>query len=259
MMKKGIMCVMIAVMATVFAGSAYAANLEGLYIAPKFIYSSATMGDIKADIDGWPYKFKDNDGAAGGSLAVGYDFSKCYQVPFRAEIEFSMSADMKSSHKDTLSEPFEWQENLQRKYDIQTLFLNVYYDINTNTAFTPYIGAGVGLAFLNTKFHASETTRSLLSSTETYESHGAVSSGSKTTVNMAFNVGAGVSYALTQHLSLDAGYRFMYLGRTGNAKLSGSLTESYNGDYAGTFPLTGRVDSQNIYMHQFSIGVRYTW
>ena len=64
--------------------------------------------------------------------------------------------------------------------------LNAYYDIDTGTKFTPYVGAGIGMARLKAKID-DETDFSK----------------SKTT--FAWQVGAGISYAMTENVSLDAG------------------------------------------------------
>jgi outer membrane protein OmpA-like peptidoglycan-associated protein len=74
---------------------------------------------------------------------------------------------------------------------------NGFYDLNTGTPFTPYIGGGIGVGF----FHASLTGN-------TPAGHAITAySGSDTT--FAYQGIAGVSYALSPNLSLTADYRYL--------------------------------------------------
>ncbi len=68
---------------------------------------------------------------------------------------------------------------------------NVWLDWKNNSAFTPYIGGGLGVAFVN----FDQTTAG---------NHGYA--GSDTV--LAYQLGAGVNFALSDQLSLDVGYRY---------------------------------------------------
>ena len=73
-----------------------------------------------------------------------------------------------------------------------------------------------------------------------------VSIGSKSRTNFAWHIGAGVGVALTDSITLDAGYRFVSLGKAE----TGTYTNPYNG-------VTARGESKNVYLHQLYIGARY--
>lgn len=68
----------------------------------------------------------------------------------RMEIEYSYNSKTKASES-----AFEPSLGLgvsdKVEMGIQTAFINAYYDFETGTMFTPYIGGGVGLAFIDAK------------------------------------------------------------------------------------------------------------
>ncbi len=84
----------------------------------------------------------------GGGAFIGYDFYPVYQVPVRAEIEYAIRTNSMTSWDDK----FGTGADLQGEWGLQTLFLNAYWDFHNSTNFTPYIGAGVGMAFINSKY-----------------------------------------------------------------------------------------------------------
>ena len=86
--------------------------------------------------------------------------------------------------------------------DALTLMSNVYYDVNTGTAWTPYIGAGIGAADLIA---------------DKVRSNGYTISDDNDWV-FAYQGIAGVSYALNEKVSLNADYRYL---RTTEANFSG--------------------------------------
>ena len=40
------------------------------------------------------------------------------------------------------------------EWGVQTLFANAYWDFHNSTAFTPYLGGGLGMGFIKTKYTA---------------------------------------------------------------------------------------------------------
>ena len=129
--------------------------------------------------------------------------------------------------------------------DIQTLFFNAYWDFKNDSPVTPYVGAGLGIAFVDSK--ASGSTD--------YTIGGADFSGSSSTnyklnTNFAWNVGAGVAWELNELLALDLGYKFASLGKTK------SRESSYEG-LAETVSYKSKVT--DLYMHQVMLGLRFTF
>ncbi len=236
-----------------------AAKQSGVYVAPKFVYGYTVMDKLKAGMDvnvpnqGGSIAVgstsdSDNDDVFGGALAVGYDFSKRFDVPLRAELEYSILSQAKSgvTEEVKMSGPNALL-SLDQELDIQTLFANVYYDINTGTRITPYVGAGIGMAFID--------AQSDLSVTPTWGSGASldVDSGTKSNTNFAWNVGAGAGVALTDNLSVDLGYRFAYLGE---AK-SDTITLTDTPAAGASVDISSKTE--NLYMHQVLLGLRYTF
>lgn len=110
-----------------------------------------------------------------------------------------------------------------------TGLVNAYYDIGKFSGFTPYVGAGIGVAYLRTGDHITASS-------------GVMSTGGSK-VNFAWAVAAGVAYDITDQLKLDAGYRLVSLGDA----QGGWDTES-----PPTRPLY-----RNLFEHQFRLGLRY--
>ena len=65
---------------------------------------------------------------------------------------------------------------------------NLWYDFSNASAFTPYVGGGLGAALSTVQV-----------------STGPVSS---TSTNFAFQLGVGAKYALSENIDVDIGYRF---------------------------------------------------
>ena len=192
----------------VFPVKAIAADGQlGIYVVPKIIYGLTYMKDVKyQEVTTYAGPRSSNLGSHwestfGGSLAAGYDFSKKLNVPVRAELEYAAFSKAEAEVEK------EWWGGVtfRQSNNIQTLFANVYYDINTGTKFIPYVGAGIGVGFIRTK-----------NSVEFYEGSDWYSSGdigSKTVTNFAWNIGLGLGYEITKNVALDVGYRFADLGK----------------------------------------------
>lgn len=67
---------------------------------------------------------------------------------------------------------------------------NLWYDFKSDSAFTPYIGGGLGLGLPNQDFTANSGVKS------------------DTPLEFAFQLGVGAKYALSDKIDLDIGYRF---------------------------------------------------
>ncbi|MCL2763616.1 MAG: porin family protein, partial [Treponema sp.] len=228
MMKsmKSIMGLMAVAGMLMFPVKAIAADGQlGIYVAPKVIYGLTYMKDFKYrqsnnDNDNVGNKW---DSAFGGSLAAGYDFSKKLNIPLRGELEYTVFTKAEAEGE-------KWGSRYEQSNNIQTLFANVYYDINTGTKFTPYVGAGMGAGFIRTKGYGDWGWATF-------------DTGSKTVTNFAWNVGLGLGYQITNNVTLDVGYRFADLGK---------VQTNWNTDYA--YPC--RMEIKRIYQHQFSMGAR---
>jgi opacity protein-like surface antigen len=117
---------------------------------------------------------------------------------------------------------------IEAQWNLQTLFFNAYLDFHNDTAFTPYIGAGIGMGFVNSSYDA-----------KGYVNGQEIASGSDSKRNtvLAWNAGLGCSYAFNENVSADLAYRFVGL----------SYYEPVDG--LGMSP----------YANEFSLGMRFTF
>lgn len=218
---------------------ASAAGQTGVYVAPKIGYSFVQMNSMKLVaggtlVNGSAGMGSKDDDAFGGGLAIGYDFYKKFQVPVRTEVEYTAFSQVegKKSYDGFVA---------KQKLQPQILFVNAYYDFHNSTAFTPYAGAGLGMAIIDDKGHAA------------YDDAGGRDSGStksKNSTNFAWNVGVGVVYDITDYFSLDLNYRFAGLG---SAKTkTAEFTDGYDS-------LTVHGKTNDIFMHQVMLGLRFSF
>ena len=102
----------------------------------------------------------------------------------RGELELNNSRDIKRNYFD------EYGVNHFRLYK-HSVMANAYFDYLTCTPWTPYVGAGIGSAYL--KADDGEQAKSVY--------------------NLAWQVMAGLTYDINSNWTLDAGYRYADLGR----------------------------------------------
>ena len=100
----------------------------------------------------------------------------------RGELELNNSRDIKRNYLST-SDHFRLYKH--------SVMANAYFDYLTCTPWTPYVGAGIGSAYL--KADGGEEAKSVY--------------------NLAWQVMAGLTYDINSHWTLDAGYRYADLGR----------------------------------------------
>lgn len=128
----------------------------------------------------------------------------------RGELELNNSRDIKRNYIGGLDH--------FRLYK-HSVMANAYFDYLTCTPWTPYVGAGIGSAYLKADN----------------------GSHAKSVYNLAWQVMAGLTYDINSHWTLDAGYRYADLGRI--RKNSGE----------------GHVAKLTARDHEILLGVRYTF
>lgn len=173
-----------------------AAEGTGMYLAPKFLMSIQDTGKMErsyglagSGLDEY------SQFTLGGALALGYDFWPQQMLPLRAEIEFAMRGNSEKSWSDG----GRFVNNIKGTWNNSTLFANLFWDFHNDSALTPYIGAGAGLAFNYTGYDFNGNNGSRFSVDDRF-------------TNFAWNVGAGVAYNFNENIAIDASYRFVGLG-----------------------------------------------
>lgn len=216
-MKRTILALAL-LMALVLPGMAKAEG-TGMYLAPKFLMTIQETGTIERSGMGGVDEY--SQFTLGGALAAGYDFWPQYLVPLRVELEYALRGNSEKSWNYGRGMDF------KGAWNASTLFLNLYYDFRNSTAFTPYVGAGLGMAFNYANY--------------TFSSPGYHGNFDEHSTNFAWNVGAGVAYDITDSLAVDLGYRYVNLGY-----------------YEVDLPDGAKLKNQPC-NHEFMLGLRYTF
>ncbi|MDR1361550.1 MAG: outer membrane beta-barrel protein [Rickettsiales bacterium] len=237
-MKKLILTSFVAVAA--ITGAANAAEFKP-YVSEKISFGQMDLTNAKSTAqasntaDHTNATGKDaKDTFWGSKTAVGVSFpvEKIYGS-VRAELEFGINTKAEMDIENSIATSEKYATSIKT----QTYGLNAYYDINTNSAFTPYIGAGIALAHIagNTEY-------------KSLTAPGAGTAGDIKSDNFGWNVGAGVAYAITEALSADLSYRYSNLGSVKD-ELKGY------GAFAGNnYDMEAKLSS-----HEVLLGVRYAF
>ena len=198
------------VAACLFATNANALDFQQ-YVSVKGIYSdmSNEAKSVSTGTENSTKKFKLDDEVWGAGFAYGVKTG-----PVRTELEFNLHQDAKSRIA---------ADDIDVKMKNDSVMLNAYYDINTGTKFTPYVGAGLG--FSHQKVKADDIKKS--------------------SNEFAWQLGAGVSYAATDNISVDFGYRYVD---------NGSFTVSR--EQEGKNMVKTDFESES---NEFYLGVRYAF
>lgn len=202
-MKKLLTAALAAGALAMAAAPALAFDMEGLYFTPKILYSYQ-KGDLSRG-------GSDSHSGFGLGLEAGTTLTYLGSLPLRGEVEYVYRNKAKFA---------------KSSYDFDVtahgFLANVFLDIPTGTNITPYVGGGLGLAYLKT----------------TYDGVGV--STSHNDWNFAWNLGAGAALALTDSIALDLGYRYVDLGRADSGCVSDGKP---NADYTA---------------HELSVGLRFS-
>ena len=179
-MKKTISVVAMAVMLGVTTGNSMAA--EGAYVSGNLGLAIATDSDA-TDSSGTG-TFESDKGLAFG-VAVGYDLGN---TRIEGEIAYQ------KNDLDKISIPGFGSAAIEGDTSSTALLLNGYYDFKNESALTPFISAGLGFAKVEV-------------SAITVPGVGPITTSSDDTV-FAYQIGAGVGYAVSEKISLDVKYRY---------------------------------------------------
>lgn len=132
----------------------------------------------------------DKDDFYNASLAAGYQYGNGWRT--EAEYTFNKKAEYTSG-----SSIFSTSFN-HHKTESQRLMLNVYRDYEIHQGVSVYGTAGIGIAKVKSSGWQGNPSRQY---------------GSNTDTNLAYSLGAGVSYEPIERLNFDLGYRYIDLGK----------------------------------------------
>jgi outer membrane protein OmpA-like peptidoglycan-associated protein len=157
-----------------------------------------------------------------------------YQFPwFRVEIAGALRRGYEyRASGSTRIGPLNAPLTAEATVDNWTVMANAFYDIDTGTAWRPYVGAGIGLAR-----NKISDIRSTFNAVETATEFGAAHS------ELAWAAMAGLAYEIGANLFLDLGYRYIDFGQL---ETSGNFTFG-----------AGPVTTGDLRAHEVMIGLRW--
>ncbi|WP_168157031.1 outer membrane protein [Roseibium sp. TrichSKD4] len=196
-----------------------------IYGDPTQEYSDTTLGDIRYDRESL-----DDTWMIG--VGVGYKFNKY----FRTDLTIDYEAAAEAVGYVECAHPCGSTSRDTADIDVWTVMLNGYVDLATWNKITPYVGAGIGAAYVNTSdfYSGSPTTP--------YQFD-----GSNGEWNFAWALMAGASYAVTNNFAIDAGYRYKDLGEAKTTILHNVGSKD------------SRMEYKDLTAHEFRLGARYTF
>lgn len=176
------------------ASHAIAANSdEGYYAAAKYVYSErlASNQDTSSRPSvGQFVKGKEKVRLGGASLAAGYQYGNGWRTEgeytSRQKTEFTSGSTAFPSSYNHL------------KLSTERLMLNVYRDYDLGYGMSLFGTVGVGVAKIKAGGWQGNTSRTYADSTQN---------------NLAYSLGAGISYSPLGNLSIDIGYRYLDMGK----------------------------------------------
>ena len=174
-----------------------------VYIAGKIGVSAMTASDIENTSRGVTRQFSltksesDNTVLPVG-VAIGYNLRK-HGISLRTEFEYLHRANFGFDVNPVFSNS-PGLIGLTSKIESQTLFANFFYDFMNTTAFTPFVGGGIGSA--------------INKSTTTLNNVGSPVFGTfkEIRTSFAWHIGAGMAVNVTELMLLELSYRYTDLG-----------------------------------------------
>ena len=229
----------------------------GFYLRGDIGYSIWNDPDLEFqnDVAGFssPFDGEDSDNALVIGGGIGYKFKKYLRIDLTADHRSNKDINSTIECGACVAFPTIGERTLNgdTTLDLSTFFANAYLDAGTFSGFTPYIGGGVGFAYLDygtfissnnpTAANAPGAAQAELDSANPSGLENQIFAG-ESDVAFAWNLQAGASYDLTDNLALDGSYRYVRIN---------------GGDIAQTD--VGPVTSDNLDGHEFRIGLRYTF
>lgn len=132
---------------------------------------------------------------------IGYRWANGFQVEVNSGF---YAADMKSEKINIRGRGYSAVGELDADIEQVPIMVNVLYRFFNNEPFSFYVGFGLGAVYTSVDAQASGTVR-----TAAYSARGTID-GSTTDWDFGIQALAGTSYALTDNLDVNVGYRFIH-------------------------------------------------
>ena len=125
------------------------------------------------------------------------------------------------------------------------LLANAYADLGNFKGFSPYVGAGIGAAWMEWSRYNSRVTCNSNCDSFTAPYVADIPHRTSDHWRFAYALMAGLGYDFTENLTLDLGYRFLSIA---DGQMTQEVTQ--NGQQ-------GAVNYDDLYAHEIRVGLRY--
>jgi opacity protein-like surface antigen len=246
------------------------------YVRGDIGVNMSSTGDV--NVIGAPITVRQLEDLNGSTFSAGFGWGRYLSRNWRSDVTFDFRSENKlsvpnSGYQTTVTvtpgqlgagttDTHTYTVNRAEVSRIanHTGLLNAYYDFKNGSAFTPYVGAGAGLAMQVFSRQASESvacSSSVVNGVAQVDGLGNPTcvgapaatprSGSKTETSYSPTVAlmAGLSYEIRDGIILDAGYRFLWTGGTASLGLPAFNFAS------SKIEIDDRID------HEIRMGVRW--
>ncbi|MCX7340540.1 MAG: outer membrane beta-barrel protein [Hyphomicrobiales bacterium] len=193
--------------------------------------------------------------AAFGGVGIGYAFNNWFRLDltgeYRADARFGAMDETVFANGAAVPTGFVNQRNGYNGSVSSSVFLaNAYVDLGTFCqlgCITPFLGAGIGFAN-NTFSSVNDTSTQFVfdPATNTFGApFGATQSffASKSKVDLAWAVMAGLSYDVSRNVKLEVGYRYLNMGKVETGGLVGQPADT--------------IRLRDLASHDFRLGMRW--
>lgn len=249
----------IAGIAAVTASAAMAADLPRRILPPVPELDTTETWYLRGDVGYTHYKRPEADFTAGSfagnmtnenfgdsavvGVGIGYRFSPMFRADVTLDHRFyARFKGLPSGDGLAVGSVLD-----KGRLQSSTLMFNAYADLGTYNGFTPYVGAGIGVArnVLGNYTRTATTAPSFDPDTGEAIPGGTVSTrlSGDDDYRFAWALMAGVGYQLSSSFTLDLGYRYISLGDV----------------KTGGYDSGAGADVESIGAHEIRLGVRYAF
>ncbi|WP_447495514.1 outer membrane protein [Escherichia coli] len=185
---------------------------SGFYLTGKAGTSAVSLSDqsFLSENKEETSKYRGGDGhntVFSGGIAFGYDLHPQFSIPVRTELEFYARGKADTTYN--LYKDHAGHSDLKNEVSVNSLMLNAYYDFRNDSAFTPWVSAGIGYARIHQESTGSGSWDYGYGERVRYSI-----SRSGSADNFAWSIGAGVRYDVTPDIALDLSYRYLDAGKS---------------------------------------------
>jgi opacity protein-like surface antigen len=175
--------------------------------------------------------------SAGGGIVIGGGFGYQFSERFRGDLTIDYS--LPASFRGTIA--CNTTEICTNSIGVSAItgMVNAYFDLATIGSFTPYVGAGVGVAMVSTSGNSSSDTSGPPPVTATYPG--------ATRYNLAWALMGGATWEMSPDTLIDLSFRLASLGGAS----TGTVPAAAGGDGSGV------ISIGNIIAPEVRLGMRY--